>query len=41
MIQEATAQGTTFVVASGDDGAKQASGSCDFFDDTSLASPTL
>ena len=39
MIQEATAQGTTFVVASGDDGAKQASGSCDFFDDTSLASP--
>ena len=39
MIQESTAQGTTFVVASGDDGAKSASGTCSYFDDTSLASP--
>jgi subtilase family serine protease len=39
LIQESTAQGTTFVVASGDDGARQAQGSCTLFDDTLLASP--
>ena len=39
MIEELTSQGYTFVVASGDDGARHELGNCSRFDETVFASP--